>query len=255
VDISASAFLVEWDTDERRDITIRHLLNMASGVEETYDFTTRSPRMQRTMGLDIVVPNLEVGLSAAPGQVFAHFNPNSQLLGIILERATGQRFADYLSEKIWKPLGNQDGFLFLDRPGGMVHTDCCMWTAIMDWARIGEMLRRGGTFNGTAILPAGWVSRMTEPSAAYPNYGMQIWLGNSYEENRRYDPRMDTFANYHSEPFLAEDLFYLDGLGKQRVYVMPSRKLVIVRVGAGDAEWDDAWLPNHFVRALDRLAR
>ncbi len=251
VDVSASVFLSEWDTDARRGISIRHLLNMASGVQETYDFTPRSARMQRTMGLDIISPNLAVGISHPPGQVFAHFNPNSQLLGVILERATGRRFSEYLAEKIWQPMGNRDGFMFADRVGGMVHTDCCMWTAIADWARIGEMLRLGGTFNGAPILPAGWVAAMTEPSAAYPNYGMQLWLGNTYEQNRRYDPSMDTFANFHSEPFLAADIFYLDGLGKQRVYVLPAHKLVILRVGSGDSDWDDAWLPNHFVRALD----
>ncbi len=250
VDVSASRYLSEWDTDQRRAITIRHLLNMTSGVQETYDFTPRSARMQRTMGLDIVTPNLQVGLSEPPGRVFAHFNPNSQLLGVIIQRATGRRFADYLAEKLWQPLGNQDAFMFVDRPGGMVHTDCCMWTAIADWARIGEMLRLGGTFNGTAVLPQGWVAAMTEPSPAYPNYGMQIWLGRTYEQNRRYDPRTDTFANFHSEPFLAQDIFYLDGLGKQRVYVLPSHALVILRVGANDSDWDDAWLPNHFVRAL-----
>ena len=233
VDIPAARLLTEWDTPQRRDITIRHLLNMTSGVEETYDFTPRSARMQRTMGLDIVAPNLEVGLGDPPGQVFAHFNPNSQLLGIIVERATGRRFSDYLAEKIWRPLGNHDAFMFVDHPGGMVHTDCCMWTALSDWLRVGEMLRQGGIFAGRAILPDGWVAAMTAPSAAYPNYGMQIWLGRRYEENRRYDPRMDTFANYHSEPYLAEDMFYLDGLGKQRVYVLPSHGLVILPGGIG----------------------
>jgi CubicO group peptidase (beta-lactamase class C family) len=250
VDVPAAEFLTEWDTPERRGITIRHLLNMTSGVEETYDFTPRSARMQRTMGLDIVKPNLDVGLSDPPGKVFAHFNPNSQLLGVIVERATGRRFTEYLTEKIWQPLGNRDAFMSVDRPGGMVHTDCCMWTALSDWLRIGEMLRLGGIFAGSAILPPGWVTAMTTPSAAYPNYGMQLWLGREYEENRRYDPHMATFANFHSEPYLAEDIFYLDGLGKQRVYILPSQRLVIVRVGSGDADWDDAWLPNHFVTAL-----
>jgi CubicO group peptidase (beta-lactamase class C family) len=250
VDIPAATFLREWDTAERRGITIRHLLNMTSGVEETYDFTPRSARMQRTMGLDIVKPNLEVGLSGPPGREFAHFNPNSQLLGVVVERATGRRFSEYLAEKIWQPLGNREAFMFVDRPGGMVHTDCCMWTALADWARVGEMLRLGGQFNGTDILPGGWVAAMTTASAAYPNYGMQLWLGRTHQQNRRYDPRIDTFANFHSEPFLAEDIFYLDGLGKQRVYILPTHKLVILRVGSGDSDWDDAWLPNHFVRAL-----
>ena len=254
-DEPAAKYLPEWDTEERRGITIRDLANMASGVQESYDFSPRSLRMQRTMGVDIVPANLQVEVKHPPGTVFAHFNPNSQLLGVIIQRASGRRFSQYLSEKLWRPLGAHDGFLFVDQPGGMVHTDCCMWAAVSDWARLGEMLRRGGTVGGVSVLPEGWVAAVTEPSKANSNYGMQIWLGNRHEENRRYDPSLDTFANLHSEPFVARDIFYLDGLGKQRVYIIPSRELVIVRVGKGSSDYDDARLPNLFTRAVDGLSQ
>jgi CubicO group peptidase (beta-lactamase class C family) len=246
-------YIEEWDTPEKRSITIRHLLNMASGIQESYDFSPRSLRMQRTMGTDIVYANLAVDVSGEPGQQFAHFNPNPQLLGIILERTTGQRFADYLSEKIWRPLGAHDAYVFVDQPGGMAHTDCCMWTAIRDWIRVGESLRNQGRFNGRQIIPAAWVAEMLEPSPAYANYGMQLWLGREYEEYRRYDPSTATFANYHSAPFAGPDVFFLDGLGKKRLYIVPSRELVILRAGPNSAEWDDARLPNLLISALPAM--
>jgi hypothetical protein len=82
---------------------------------------------------------------------------------------------------------------------------------------------------------------------------MQVWLGNEYEEYRRYDPDTSTFANYHAEPFAADDVFFLDGLGKKRLYVVPSRELIILRTGPNDSEWDDSRLPNMFINALDEI--
>lgn len=250
VDVPAATYITEWDTPERRGITIRHLLNMASGLKESFNFAPTSLRMQRTMGTDIVAPNLHTEVGRPPGERFAHINPDPQVLGIIIERATRRRFAEYLSEKLWQPIGARDALMFLDREGGMVHTDCCMWATPMDWARVGEALRLKGVFAGQQVIPAGWVDEMLRPSAAYANYGMQLWLGTTYERQRRYDPDIDTFANYHSEPFAAPDVFFLDGLGKQRVYVVPSRELVIVRSGINDPDWDDAKLPNLLIRGM-----
>ena len=89
VDQPAADFLPEWDTDERRSITLRHLLNMAGGVEETFVFWPWSARTDRTMGTDIVAANLAVGLNAPPGTAFSHANPNSQVAGVVVE--TGHR--------------------------------------------------------------------------------------------------------------------------------------------------------------------
>lgn len=249
-DMSASAFLPEWNDERHRGITIRHLLTMSSGIQESYDFKPRSLRMQRVMGLDIVPANLAVEVRHPPGEVFAHFNPNPALLGVIIERATGRRFGDYLSEKLWRPIGARDAYLFVDRAGGTAHADCCSWTAIRDWIRIGELLRNGGVFGGRQIVPRDWVKEMTTPSAANANYGMQLWLGSEWEEYRRYDPDTDAFANWHSEPYLASDVIFLDGLGKKRLYVIPSRELVILRTGPNDSAWDDARLPNLLTAAV-----
>ena len=250
VDIPAATFLVEWKGSEKEAIQIRDLLNMASGLQESYDFSPSSARIQRMMGLDIIQPNIDVGIDSAPGQVFSHVNPNSQLLGIIIERASGQRISDYLSEKIWKKIGARDALFYVDKPGGMVHTDCCMWASIRDMVRIGEMLMHKGVFQGRQIMPSGWIEEMIQPSKANVNYGMQLWMGNDFAEYRPYDARMTTFANYHSEPYKADDVFYLDGLGKKRLYIIPSKSLVILRTGTNSKEWDDAKLPNLFIEAL-----
>lgn len=253
-DQPAADFLPEWDTDERRGIAVRDLLNMAGGLEETFAFWPGSARMARTIGTDIVAANLDVGLYAPPGTAFSHANPNSQIAGIVVERAVGRRFADYLSQKLWAPLGLRDGWLLLDRPDGMAHTDCCMWAAIEDWARIGQALLQNGCYAGRQVIPEGWVDEMTTPSAANENYGMQLWLGTSHERLRKYDPGIEFMGNMHSEPFVADDVFFLDGAGDQRLYMIPSRELVILRTGKDGPEWDDARLPNLLTRAVDAIS-
>ena len=251
VDIPAATFIEEWKGSNKENIQIRDLLNMASGIQESYNFEPTSPRIQRIMGLDIVAPNIAAETKGKPGTAFLHVNPNSQILGIIIERATGQRFSEYFSEKIWQPLGARDAFFFVDKLGGMVHTDCCMWASIRDIVRVGEMLMHKGAFKGSQIIPAGWVDEMIKPSKANVNYGMQLWIGKEFVEYRPYDPSTTIFANYHSEPFQADDVFFLDGLGKKRLYVVPSKSLVILRTGPNSSEWDDSKLPNLLIGALN----
>ncbi len=250
VDDPAYFYLAEWDDEVHRPITIRHLLYMASGLKESYDFSPMSLRMQRTMGTDIVAANLQAEVAGPPGVKFAHINPPPQLVGIIIERATGKRFGEYLAEKFWKPIGAHDAQLFVDRPGGTAHTDCCMWSTIQDWARIGETLRMGGVWNGKQVIPPYWVERMLGASPAYINYGMFIWLGNTWEETRRYDPDVNAFANHHAARFAATDVFFLDGLHVQRVWIVPSQELVIVRTGSSDPDWDESRIPNLIIRGL-----
>ena len=251
VDIPAATFIEEWKGSNKENIQIRDLLNMASGIQESYNFKPTSSRIQRIMGLDIVAPNIAAETKGKPGTAFVHVNPNSQILGIIIERATGQRFSEYFSEKIWQPLGARDAFFFVDTHGGMVHTDCCMWASIRDIVRVGEMLMNKGIFNGNQIIPTGWVDEMIQPSKANVNYGMQLWIGKEFVEYRPYDPSTTIFANYHSEPFQVNDVFFLDGLGKKRLYVVPSKSLVILRTGPNSSEWDDSKLPNLLIGALN----
>ncbi len=250
IDESVSDYIEEWRDGDKTNITIKHLLHMSGGLKETFDYSPFSDRIQRAYGTDIVNANLNMDPEIDPGTVFSHNNYNSQILGILIERASGKRYSEYFSEKIWSPLGSRDAFFFVDRPDGMVHTDCCMWASIRDMIRIGEMLMNKGLFKNKEILPKGWVEQMIMPSEPNNNYGMQIWLGNEYEERRAYDVRLTMYANYHGEPYVTDDLFFMDGIGKQRMYMIPSESLVILRTGDNSPDWDDSKLPNLILNAL-----
>jgi CubicO group peptidase (beta-lactamase class C family) len=124
-----------------------------------------------------------------------------------------------------------------------------MWTTIADWARVGEALRSNGLWQGQRVIPANWAAQMVGASPAYMNYGMMLWLGNTWEPQRRYDPAIESFSSRHSEPF-ADGVFYLDGLLIQRVWIVPNRELVIVRTGGDDPDWDEARIPNLLIRGM-----
>lgn len=257
-DQPAQDFLPEWAGDGRAKVTLRHLLTMTAPIRLDFKYHPFSSSIRTFIGTDLVRENLKLPMDGEPGAAFAHLNTNTQSLGIVLERATGRRYADYLSEKLWQPIGAGDGQLWLDREGGMPHTDCCYLSRTIDWIRVGELLRNDGVWNGRRLLPEGWVREMTRGSTANPNYGFQVWVGSPYAAERRYFPGDERAVNRASEPYAADDVFFLDGYGKKRVFIVPSKGLVILRTGKDSQEWDDARIPNLLIRgtasAPDRQA-
>lgn len=78
---------------------------------------------------------------------------------------------------------------------------------------------------------------MVTPTEQEKGYGAIVWLGNSQGKSKKE-------KGDHQTDFLNKDLFFLDGRGKQRIYIVPSRDLIILRVGLNPKKWDDAFLPN-----------
>lgn len=246
LDTPASKWLTEWRGDARRDITVRELLQMSSGLEIPIFGTWKSARI-------LFGSNLEqgtLGLQAAErhGSRFQYSNANSQLLLIMLERAVGQRYSEYLSERLWKRIGADDAALWMDREGGLPRGFCCIFARGRDWLKIGRLILDRGRVGDDQVVPAEWIAQMLTPAKTNPNFGLHIWLGSPPKTERPYNDY--TVKAFHSEPFAAADIAYIDGFGGQRVYVVPSLQLVIIRTGKSKTDWDDATLPNAIIRAV-----
>jgi CubicO group peptidase (beta-lactamase class C family) len=181
--------------------------------------------------LQYVVDNIPA--ETEPGQRFDYNDVNFQALGFILESATGRRYADYLSEKLWKPIGASAAALWLDRDGGSARTFGYLFATASDWGRVGQLLLQEGQWEGKTIISRGYVREMLKPSPSEPIYRLGIWLANDDHQRRDGEP-----------PFLASGIFYLDGRFKQRVYVIPSHDIVIVRLGENARGWEESALPN-----------
>jgi CubicO group peptidase (beta-lactamase class C family) len=156
-----------------------------------------------------------------PMSGFDYKSVNTELLGLIIERATGKHMTEYLDEKIWQPLGMEyDGSWSIDKKdNGLEKAFCCINAKARDFAKFGRLYLNKGNWNGQQIVPADWVQKSlainTEPGTDW-YYNRQWWLA-SKEDG---------------------DFSAVGHLG-QYIYVYPKKNLVIVRLGVSRAkeEW------------------
>ncbi len=163
-----------------------------------------------------------------------------QLLAQVLERATKQRYSEYLSVELWRRLGAADAWLWLDRrrdapQGGTVHADCCFLARQGDWIRVGELLANNGRYQGDEVVPPRWIPQMLAPVKSRSSYGATVRLGAA--------PGM-------SEPYAVSDAFVVEG-GGHRLWLVPSMGIVILRTGPAPravSDWDDSRIANLIIR-------
>ncbi len=262
VDDPVGRYLAEWRDDPRGRITLRQMLQMSSGLAQ-YGFTlnpfTDDLRWLNSGQSGEVLLRTPLA-SWEPGSRYDYNNVNSELLGMVLERAYGQRYSRILRDKLWLPMGGERARVHTDRPGGRAFTSCCLAAPAMDWARVGMLLLGEGSVNGQHIVPVEWLREMITPSPSAVFYGYQIWLGNG-------DPAVPQEHAGSSGavvpgPFLARDTFMTWGRGQQHVFVVPSRQLVVVRLGPAlgrqpiQPGFDITYLVNAAIRGMEtRQAR
>lgn len=254
-DDAVGLYIKEWADDPRGRITLAQMMTMSSGLEE-YPFSLNpfSDEFQWLFGSDTRPILLRTAKVAEPGTEFVYNNINSEILGLVIEEATGRRYAGYLADKLWTPMGGGRAELWLEDDGGKAHSSCCLLSSAHDWARFGLMLLGRGRINGNLIISEPYFEQMISQSPTSDWYGFQIWLGYSDELN----PRADRLAGAYqrTDPFLAKDTFYTSGFGAQRVYVVPSQQLVIVRMGLSSGRepvketWDNTFLVNTAIRGM-----
>jgi len=228
-DEPVGAFISEWSHDARGDITVRNLMQMSSGL--AYAADSARPR-------EIGATLLRTPLAATPGVRRLDQASDPQLLALVLERATRQRYASYLSQALWRRIGAADAWLQLDHPNGTAYADCCMLAHQGDWIRIGQLLLRDGNYRGDEIMRPGWITLMRTPAQSDPHYGAFV--------------RVRWTAVPGQEALAARDVFAVEGAGGNRLWLVPSLQIAILCTGpaAGrDAAWDDARLPNLVIRA------
>ncbi len=257
VDEPVATYLTEWANDDRSKVTIKHVLQMSSGMyRDPFSPSPFGATMKLNLGTEITDMTLSQTVRKAPGQEFDYNNFNPQTLSIVLERATGQRYAQILSEKLWSKIGTGDAYVWLDHEGGLPRTYCCLQATAEDWVRIGLLHLNKGAVDGEQVLPVSWMEDVITGSDVGPNYGYQTWLGSPYKAQRDYGPYVDAYVR-HDEPYDADDVIFFDGAGGQRVYIIPSQDMVIVRTGTGGIDfaagsfvWEDSRIPNMLMRGI-----
>ena len=217
LDIRAPAPVEAWKNDERRTITQANLMNMRSGLRWWEFYTGPSPCTdmlfkEKNMGEFA----MESSLSNQPGTQYKYSSGTVNILSAIVRKTIGD--ADYYRfpyEQLFYKIGMLHTVLETDAGGTFVGSSYCYATP-RDWARFGLLYMNDGVWNGERILPEGWVAF----TRTGEGYGALWWL-------KKY-------------PHVPADCFSCEGFGGQHVWVIPSRKLVIVRLALEHGDRMDA---------------
>jgi len=228
--------------DPRAEITLRHLLQMRSGLRHTEagdpPYESSEVRMLFLDGRDNMAKWAEEQpLEAEPGKQFEYSSNTSVILADIAARALTnsdkpearrKAVADYLQVRLFGPLGMTSMVPEFDASGTLIGGSL-MHASARDWAKLGEMLRlKGRAPGGEQLVPQRWVEAMVTPSPASPHYGFQTWLNRPIPGTEPGDhPLFPDRA--------PQSVFSLIGHMGQYVLVSPSQKVTLVRLGHSDS--------------------
>ena len=214
----------EWAMDPQRSaITIRQLLDLSSGIEG-------GPQLLPPSYAEAVTATI----SAGPTERFQYGPVPFQLFGEILKRKLaprGETVGQYLQRRILTPLDIKPSF-WRGLPQGEPQLPHGAYLSAREWAKLGEFVRQKGLWKGQQLIPAGILDELFKGSAVNPAYGMSWWLNVDVPPALRGQIRQlqNNFGGMDRVPGL-EGMVTAAGAFKQRLYVIPSRRMVVVRLG------------------------
>lgn len=206
-------FIPELKGPYASSVTVGDLSSMASGQkwgEAYYNPFSVTSAAYFVNSLDTLILNQPI--HKKPGQTFHYQSGTTQLLGMVIKRATGKKLSDYLSEKLWKSMGAEHPALWqLDSDeSGMEKAFCCLASNARDFARFGKLFKNNGQWDGQQLLDSSFVALALKPRfQESPEYGYGWWLDN-YKDRKVYMMR---------------------GHLGQYVLVVPDEDLIVVRLG------------------------
>jgi CubicO group peptidase (beta-lactamase class C family) len=231
--------------DPRRTITIDHLLkhtsglamgsSLASSVMSAFAPVNRMKFSERDMAAYAATASLE----AAPGTYWNYHDGNTVLLSRIIRDAVGTRATDvmqFVRRELFDPLGIRSAVIEFDATGTPEGSSQMLATA-RDWARFGLLYLNDGVVGGRRILPEGWVDYSANPvPEAWVGMGAGFWTNRGDSKGARYRGSLG----------MPKDAFYASGTFGQYVVVVPSQRLVVVRLGIT--------APMYDIEGVSRLA-
>lgn len=226
LNINSPAPIDEWKNDERNRITIKDLMQMSSGLHFwRFPFAPSDVTNMLFKEKDMSEFAIDKSLKHKPGTVFNYSDGTANILCYIIRKTVGDKdYYRFPYEQLFNKIGMNNTLLEVDGSGTFVGSSYCYATA-RDWARFGLLYLNDGVWNGKRILPEGWVKFTARASDARNSskggkYGALWWTNtsdNGNPANKKY-------------PHVPSDCFSCQGYDGQYVWVIPSKKLVVVRL-------------------------
>jgi CubicO group peptidase (beta-lactamase class C family) len=244
LNIDQPAPVSAWRDDERSKITLNHLLQASSGLawSESYFSPTADFHQMFIKSDDKGGYALSKKLKYDPGTFFQYSSGSTNILSKIIRQTVGDSaYYRFPYEKLFYKIGMSKAIMEPDAAGNFVASSYSFASA-RDWARFGLLFLNDGVWNGERILPEGWVKYSVTPASAADKgrYGAHWWLNAGDRTNP--DQRMF--------PELPSDAFWADGFEEQTVMVIPSKRVVIVRLGVSHHGFDFNKLVKGILSAL-----
>jgi len=234
LDISSTTNIPSWQEDDRKDITYNDLLHMNSGLEWIEDYNTLSD-VSKMLFLETEMGKvqLEKPLAGKPNESWNYSSGTTNLLaGHLLRKefTTHQEYLDFWYEELLDKIGMHSAIIETDLAGNFVGSSYG-WANTRDWAKFGLLYLHQGNWNGDQIIDSTWVKYVSTPTnGSNGRYGAHFWL--------------NAGGHYPDAP---KDLFSCNGYQGQMVFIIPSKKLVIVRTGLTEEPEFDF---NGFLRGI-----
>jgi len=217
--------LEQWKNDERSKITYADLLHMSSGLIWDEDYAEISDVTEMLFqASDVTKPQIEKQPAYPPNTHFSYSSGTTNLLSGLL-RNEFDSYSEYLNfpyKRLIDRIGMHSMVLETDASGNFIGS-AYGWATTRDWGKFGLLYLHEGNWNGDQVFDKSWVETVTSPAPNSGNgYGSHFWLNTT---EKLPDAPMDTY--------------YADGFQGQRVYIVPSKDLVVVRLGLAPTEHFD----------------
>ncbi len=231
------------------NITIQHVLDMRSGIKSSENyFNPMSDVLRLGFGKNLNGKALRLSIEKEPNQKFEYKSINTQLLGMIVERATKQKLQDYFREKIYNPLQMEHDatWIYDDEKHKTLRAFCCMNLTARDYAKFGRLFLNKGDWNGKQLVSKEWVENIfdLDTIVKYEGYKNQWWKDSKaifftdsmkahlYTlENQVLRPTTNLMVLDNKRYWVVSsynDGAYARGLLEQHIYVIPNKNTVMV---------------------------
>lgn len=224
INIENKQLFVEWEEKEQANITLGNLLQMQSGLEweENYDKISDVTQML-FLDKDMTKKQLHKPLAHPIGEHWNYSSGTSNLLSGYLRNQfnTHQEYLNFPVKQLYNRLGMSSMMIETDLAGNYV-VSSYGWANTRDWAKLGLLYLHNGNWNGEQIINKAWVDYVRTP-ADHSNgeYGAHFWLNISEEM-----------------PDVPKEIYFMDGYQGQRVFIIPSKNLVVVRMGLANIDFN-----------------